>query len=51
MQKERTLYLAVPTYAQDGILSEPLGELLVRKHSVRLLVYHPETEEVVAWKP
>lgn len=51
MQKERILYLAVPNYAQDGILSEPIGELLIRKHDIRLMVYQPDTEEVVAWKP
>lgn len=48
---ERWLYLAVPDYAQEGILSEPIGELLIRKHGIRLMVYSPETEEVIAWKP
>ncbi len=51
MQKERILYLAVPDYEQDGILSEPIGELLIRKHNIHLMVYRPETDEVVAWKP
>ena len=48
---ERRLYLAVPDYAQEGILSEPIGEMLVRKHNIRLMVFNPDTEEVVTWKP
>jgi hypothetical protein len=48
---ERSLYLAVPDYADEGILSEPIGELLVRKHGIRRMVYHPDREEVIAWKP
>jgi|SRR5579872_80521 len=48
---ERSLYLAVPDYAQEGILSEPIGELLIRKHGIRLIVYSPDVEEVVAWIP
>ena len=51
MEMERSLYLAVPDYAQEGILSEPIGELLVRKHNIHLIIYNPDTEEVVAWKP
>ncbi len=50
-EKERRLYLAVPDYAQEGILAEPIGELLIRKHHIHLIVYNPDTEEVVAWKP
>ena len=48
---ERKLFLAVPDYAQEGILSEPIGELLVRKHGIHVIVYNADTEEVVAWKP
>ncbi len=51
MEIERRLYLAVPDYAEEGILSEPIGELLIRKYGIRLLVYRPNTEEVVEWKP
>ncbi len=37
---ERRLFLAVLEFAQAGILSEPIGELLVRKHGSHVVVYY-----------
>jgi hypothetical protein len=43
------LYLAVPLAAFHGIMSETLGQQLIKQHNVRLLVFDPETEEIVQW--
>jgi hypothetical protein len=43
------LYLAVPSFAQQGFLSEPIGQVAIRKMAAKLLVFEPEAEEVVEW--
>jgi len=47
---DRTLFLAVPEFASAGILSEPIGELLVARHRIPIMVFDPDREEVVSWK-
>jgi XisH protein len=46
-----TLYLAVPLVAYEGILSEPIGQAVRRDFNLNLVVFDPETEEVVRWIP
>jgi hypothetical protein len=43
------LYLAIPRAAFNGIISEPLGRQYVEHHNVQLLVFDPETEEIIQW--
>jgi hypothetical protein len=43
------LYLAVPTTAHQGILSEQLGREVVKQVGIKLLVFDPEAEEIVQW--
>ena len=37
-QAEPSLYLAIPIEAETGIFSEPIGELVMRKHKLALRV-------------
>ena len=43
------LYLAVPEAAYHGILSEEIGKQALQHNAVRLLVFDPKREEIVAW--
>ncbi len=43
------LYMAVPEAAYRGILSEEIGKQTLKHSSVRLLVFDPEREEILAW--
>jgi hypothetical protein len=45
------LYLAVPTTAYGGILSEPLGQQAIKSAGLRLMMFDPVLEEIVGWKP
>ena len=49
VEPERRLYLAIPNDVNDGIFSEPMGRLIVRKYSVLKVVYNPTTEEIEEW--
>lgn len=51
IRDESALYLAVPEAAHKGILSEEIGQLALQIASVRLLVFNPETEEIIQWIP
>lgn len=43
------LYMAIPLDAYMGILSEEIGRLTVRKLNIRLIVFDPDSEEIVQW--
>ncbi len=43
------LYLAIPKAAYNGIISEPLGKQYIKHHNVQLLVFDPESEEIIEW--
>jgi hypothetical protein len=46
IESERDLYLAVPSFTFDGILSEPLGQLLIRKEQLKLIIFE-ETKGII----
>jgi hypothetical protein len=48
-QNTDNLYLAIPVEAFHGIISEPLGQELIEKHNVHLLIFDPDKEEIVQW--
>ena len=48
---ERALYLAIPLHAYQGIFSEPLGQLVLRRHQMQLLVFDDTQERIVQWIP
>ena len=50
-EPERTLYLAVPRSFVDLVLEEPVGELLLRKGRLRVVLFDLQREEIVQWIP
>lgn len=51
IEPQRILYLAVSTAVYDEVFNEPLGQLLLAKGPIKLLVYHSEQESITQWTP
>ena len=49
LEPERTLYLALPTWAYESLFEEPLGQLLLKNQRLRLIVFDPEQETIIRW--
>jgi hypothetical protein len=45
------LYMALPTHAFEGIMAEPVGQLLRQRVHIRMIVFDPISEEIVEWIP
>ena len=48
-QPDRPLYLAVPPDVYNGILSEPLGQLVLVGVNLRLFIFDPDRCETIQW--
>jgi hypothetical protein len=48
-QPERQIYMAVPLRFYEGLFSEELGQLVVSRLGVRLVVFDHELERVIKW--
>ena len=46
---ERRLYLAISRTIYGDIFSEPIGQMLLNKADLRLIVFNPIAQEVVQW--
>lgn len=46
----RGLFLAIPN-EPAAILDEPVGQLLLARHLIRVLVFDPQKEEILRWIP
>lgn len=46
---ERTLYLAISRLVFGEIFSEEVGQLLLKTTDLRLIVFHPQKEEIIQW--
>lgn len=44
------LFLAIPNEPAE-VLDEPVGQLLIAKHLIQVLVFDPQQEEIVRWIP
>ncbi len=51
VEPSRTLYLAVSAWVYHEIFEEPVGELLLSKGRLRLLVFNTESEVIERWTP
>jgi hypothetical protein len=51
IEPKRALYLAVPPYVYDGIFQEPLGQLMLHRERLQLLVFDPRQERIRQWIP
>jgi len=45
------IYLAVPNESYNGILSETLGQLVLQRFAIPLIVFDRETERIIRWIP
>lgn len=46
---ERQLFLAVPTYAAESIFAIELGQLMITKKVISLIVFDPDLEVITQW--
>ncbi len=46
---DRILYLAVEEAAYEAVFEEPIGELLLLKKRLRVIVFDSDTEEIRRW--
>jgi hypothetical protein len=51
VEPERILYLAIREIVFMEIFEEPIGSILLENDRIRLIVFNPDTEEVVKWIP
>ncbi|MBP0015236.1 MAG: XisH family protein [Roseofilum sp. SBFL] len=49
VENDRTLYLAISKISFKEIFEERLGNLILTKNKLRLLVFDPSNQEVVTW--
>jgi len=49
LENTTPLYLAVPLEAYQGILSEPIGQILIEQVKIKLVIFVPENEEIIEW--
>jgi hypothetical protein len=47
----RELFMAVPEKAWKTIFAEALGQIVLRKQAVRLLIVDPQKEVIIQWIP
>jgi len=50
-EPDRRLYLAIPKEIHDDLFQEPVGQLLLKRERVRLLVFDPEAGVILQWTP
>ena len=50
-EPDRRLNLAIPKRVIDDLFQEPIGQLLLKRERVRLLVFDPDSEVIVEWIP
>jgi hypothetical protein len=48
---DRVLYLAVPKEVLLEVFEEPIGQLFLKNHRVRLIIFGPQQEVIVKWIP
>jgi len=46
---DRLLFLAVPEHVYEGILAERLGQLVITRLQLRLIVFDGQQERIVRW--
>ena len=50
-EPERLLFLAITRKVYDDLFREPIGQLLLMRESLRLLVFNPDPGVIVQWIP
>jgi len=49
IDSERTLYLAIPSFAFDDVFADQFGQLVIEQHELRLVVFEEEKQEILRW--
>lgn len=50
-EPERKLYLAVPSDVYDEFFKQIFVQELIQRYAIKLVIYQPETEELIQWIP
>jgi XisH protein len=50
-EPERTLYLAIRSQVFENLFEEPIGQLLIRRERLKLLVFDVVTQRILKWIP
>jgi len=48
-EPDRVLFLAIRESVYHDLFEEPIGEVLLEDYPLKLLVFDPQTEEIVKW--
>jgi hypothetical protein len=48
-EPDRTLHLAVPRRVHEGLLVEPLGQLIIGSLGLRLIIFDEDQGKIVTW--
>jgi hypothetical protein len=48
-EPDRLIHLAVPADAYEELFKEPIGQLVLNRTHLRLIVFEPETGVIVQW--
>ena len=48
-EEEIPLYLAIPEVAYQGLFQEPVGQAVIRKTQMKLMVVDVIAEEIITW--
>lgn len=48
-QPERVLYLAVPLFTYQEFFAEEVVRISIEENAVKLLIFDPDSQEVVQW--
>lgn len=51
VEPDRELYVAVPERTFQGIFRSPLGQLILKRHALKLIVFSEEEARIVQWVP
>jgi hypothetical protein len=50
-ESDRLIYLAISTDVHEDLFQEPIGQLLLRRQRLRLIIFEPERGVIVQWIP
>lgn len=48
-EKDRTLYLAMPSDIYTDLFEDDLGRLIIAHQQLKIILFNPETEEITRW--
>jgi hypothetical protein len=48
---ERSLYLAVPLHVYESIFKEPIGQLMVEREQLQLIIFDKKQRRIEKWIP